>query len=69
VIWARNFGPKGGSTNLTPTIRRWFLVAGFRELAVRRTMGGSGIGTHQFTVRPKPYVCGVRHFSTFNQRW
>jgi hypothetical protein len=60
VIWTRGtFAP-----DLTPTIREWFVAAGFSELAfvaIARTT--VGVGANQLAVMPAPFSPGVRLFT------
>ena len=60
VIWTRG----GFEPDLRPAIRRWFLEAGFDEVAYEA--GGErrwGVGANRLAVPPKPYHAGVRLFS------
>ncbi len=63
VIWTRHLGPRDGSANLTPTIRRWFAEAGFEEVTFRHTAQGHGIGVHRLATAPKPYEPGRQLFT------
>ena len=59
VIWTR--GALG--SDLRPTIRRWFLEAGFDEIGFTTGEGGWGVGANRLVVAPQPYRAGIRLFT------
>ncbi len=60
VIWTRGRFPP----DLTPTIRRWFVEAGFAELAFRTVRGSTAaVGAHRLRSAPLPFRSGVRLFA------
>jgi hypothetical protein len=60
VIWTRGtFAP-----DLTPTIRGWFVQAGFSELEFIAIEGTTvGVGADQLAIAPPPFALGVRLFT------
>jgi hypothetical protein len=60
VIWTRGtFAP-----DLTPTIRGWFVQAGFSELEFVAIEGTTvGVGADQLAMAPPPFAAGVRLFT------
>ena len=59
VIWTR--GALG--FDLRPTIRKWFLEAGFEEIDFTSGEGGWGVGVNRMVVEPRPYRAGIRLFN------
>ena len=59
VIWTR--GVLG--FDLRPTIRKWFLEAGFEEIAFTAGEGGWGVGANRMVAEPQPYRAGIRLFT------
>lgn len=60
VVWTRHVDEPG----LTPSIRRWFVEAGFDELAFENPAGThAGIGASRLVAEPARFVPGVRLFA------
>jgi len=59
VVWTR--GTQG--FDLRPTIRKWFLEAGFEEIDFTSGEKGWGVGANRFVVAPQPYRAGIRLFT------
>lgn len=59
VVWTR--GELG--FDLRPTIRKWFLEAGFEEIDFTSGEGGWGVGANRLAVEPQTYRAGIRLFS------
>lgn len=60
VIWTRH----RRAPDLTPSIRRWFDVAGFEEVAFDSPGSGMwSVGTHRLTTEPQAFREGVRLFT------
>ncbi|MDQ3642286.1 MAG: class I SAM-dependent methyltransferase [Actinomycetota bacterium] len=59
VVWTR--GALG--FDIRPTIRKWFLEAGFEEINFTSGDGGWGVGANRMVVAPQPYRAGIRLFT------
>jgi hypothetical protein len=60
VIWTRG----RFEADLTPTIRRWFVEAGFTELSFVTIDGSTkSVGVHRLTTPPRPFRPGVKLFT------
>ena len=63
VLWTRG----GFGVDLRPTIRNWFVAAGFEELHFTSGDGGWGVGANRMVVEPQPYGTGIRLFSFLDE--
>ena len=59
VIWTRG----ALRFDLRPTIRKWFIEAGFEEVGFTASESGWGVGANRMVVAPQPYRKGIRLFT------
>lgn len=60
VVWTRHVDPP----DLTPSVRRWFVDAGFEELAFDQPPGThAGVGASRLVGTPAPFERSVRMFA------
>ena len=59
VVWTRG----RRAFDIRPTIRKWFLEAGFDEIHFTAGESGWGVGANRMVVAPQPYRAGIRLFT------
>lgn len=63
VVWTRG----RRAFDIRPTIRKWFLEAGFDEIHFTAGESGWGVGANRMVAAPQPFRAGIRLFTFIDE--